>query len=106
MKSLYLPKQQIVERIIRNEAGQVFRAYFAISEIGGRFHAKLISAELVSDTQKASVKINDKTCCLASGIEQAIVKVLLEVGPRVSPYFVRDSLFLVSSQKTRAPNIK
>ena len=103
MNSLYLPKQQIVERIIRNNAGQVYRAYFAVSEIGGKFHAKLISAEPISDAS-VPVKKSEKVCCLASGIEKIFFEIELQYSLYEKPVFARDFSF-VFAQPTRAPSI-
>ncbi|MFA6552099.1 MAG: hypothetical protein WCT19_01190 [Candidatus Paceibacterota bacterium] len=98
------PKSKIVIKYGKNEAGQIVRAYFLVSEIGGRINVKLLKIEQTNDSK---FKLED------SRIKNQILKICGSCVSSVSIFHFLPSSFLISpyqnltffsSQMPRAPS--
>ncbi len=98
------PKQKIVIRYGRNKAGELFRAYFLLTEIDGRVFAKIVKVERIQERLKIKdLRFKHKTQCLPIFCKKSALPevALKEYRPKVSPYFSQFEFF--SSQMIRAP---
>ena len=103
------PKSKIVIKYGKNEAGQIVRAYFLVSEIGGHLKVKLLRIEEVKKDFR--LKIKDLSC--KNGTE--ILKICGSCASFGSVFHFLPSSFIISpyqnltffsSQMTRAPSIR
>jgi len=93
------PKIQIIERIITTEKG-VFLARFAVTEIGGKFKAKLTD---MRPFQKEEAQVSgSKIPCLEAPQTKDETNYTEPLAQLIeSPFYVLDFFM---SQPTRAPN--
>ena len=101
-------KNKIIERIVQNEKGQFFRAYFLVCERNGRFYGKLIRVEPIF----VEVRLPQTVCGSQTSTKYLpvfsakliIPDTLYLVHSISSSYFSTIETFFVS-QMTRAPSI-
>lgn len=93
-------RKQIVEKVIANADGVLFRVWFAVSNENGRIVATPIKAVKLGSVSENEIKIA-LPCAKTKGVcNFATVKTF--VDRIVSPY---SSLLFVSGSKPRAPTL-
>jgi hypothetical protein len=96
------PKTQIVEKIIRNNSGQVFRGYFLVAEFEGEIFWKLIRAEKIERLNTRDPIFNNSGNFLPIFQSKNFVKITgYKLQTVISPYILNT---FFTSQMTRAPS--
>ncbi len=100
------PKIRIFEKVIRNDAGQAFRAWFLICEQEGRIYGKLVGIEPLRREIEGKINRNEKkeNFYLPVFCQKDYSKVRVNVKSHYfNPDFSTLGVFFVS-QMTRAPS--
>ena len=94
-------KNRIVERIVQDKNGVLFRAWFLVVEREGRFYGRLIRAEKIEVFKKDSKNKKCVICLPSQRSKQDLQPTTHNLRPVVSPFIL--NLFF-TSQMTRAPS--
>ena len=103
-KLMQIQKQnsQIVSKIVTDKNGREFQAWFLVTEVSGRFFAKLIKLEKLDESKIFS---QDEKILLEGVVYRTCFEVDKDFGREVESPYVKSDFFL-SSQMTRAPSLK
>ncbi len=93
-------RKQIIEKVIANAEGVLFRVWFAVSSENGKVVATPIKAVRIGNVEDSEIKIalpcvKTKDICNFAPVKSFVNKI-------VSPY---SSLIFVSGSKPRAPTL-